>query len=423
MWRRRPLRAPGCGPALSEREYGAAASALADLQERATRLGEAANGAKWELANRTREATDAGRKATAAEAASGDAAEYLREYAGTLYQEGGPLGILAPLFASGGPQEIADRASTLAIVGELRNQQFRSAVVVAGTATSLRAAADRALELQRAAAAAAASAHEVAQAQFERADAAAAALAARRSALATELAGLRATSAASEKARLDGLARVAAQASATPRPQPTQTNGSTSAPATSSTAPSTSSTPSSTTTAPPSTSTTTHPTSTSTTTTAPSTTSTTSTTTSTSSSTSTTPSSTTSSTPPPPPPPPASGVEAVLAYARAQLGKPYEWGADGPDSFDCSGLTMTAWQQAGVYLSHYTGAQWAETERVALADLMPGDLVFYGSTGETSYHVGLYVGDGQMIEAPRTGLDVRYASIYRDDLLPFGGRP
>lgn len=84
---------------------------------------------------------------------------------------------------------------------------------------------------------------------------------------------------------------------------------------------------------------------------------------------------------------------------------------------------MRAWAQAGVSLSHYTGAQWAETARVAIDALQPGDLVFYGSTGESSYHVGLYVGGGQMIEAPHTGAVVRYASIYRSDLLPYGGRP
>lgn len=112
-----------------------------------------------------------------------------------------------------------------------------------------------------------------------------------------------------------------------------------------------------------------------------------------------------------------------MAYAEAQLGKPYEWGASGPDTFDCSGLTMMAWRQAGVYLDHYTGAQWTETARVPLDSLQPGDIVFYGSSGETSYHVGLYVGGGQMIEAPHTGAFVRYASIYRSDLLPYGGRP
>ena len=71
---------------------------------------------------------------------------------------------------------------------------------------------------------------------------------------------------------------------------------------------------------------------------------------------------------------------------------------------------MRAWEQA-------------ETRRVAIADLMPGDLVFFGSTGETSHHVGLYVGNGQMIEAPYTGAVVRYAPIARSGLLPYGGRP
>ena len=116
-------------------------------------------------------------------------------------------------------------------------------------------------------------------------------------------------------------------------------------------------------------------------------------------------------------------MSAVLAYARAQLGKPYQWGGDGPSTFDCSGLTMRAWQRAGVNLSHYTGAQWGETARVAISDLRPGDLVFFGSSGANSHHVGLYVGGGQMIEAPYTGANVRYASIYRSDLVSYGGRP
>jgi cell wall-associated NlpC family hydrolase len=113
----------------------------------------------------------------------------------------------------------------------------------------------------------------------------------------------------------------------------------------------------------------------------------------------------------------------VLAYARAQIGKPYLWGGAGPDAFDCSGLTQMAWRQAGVYLTHYTGAQWNETRRVPIGSLQPGDLVFYGSSGPTSYHMGLYVGGGQMIEAPHAGAYVRYASIYRSGLLPYGGRP
>lgn len=85
---------------------------------------------------------------------------------------------------------------------------------------------------------------------------------------------------------------------------------------------------------------------------------------------------------------------------------------------------MMAWAQAGVSLSHYTGSQWGETTRVPLAQLQPGDLVFYGSSGPGSYHVGLYIGGGQMIHAPRTGDVVKISSIYyMGDLLPYGGRP
>jgi len=134
-----------------------------------------------------------------------------------------------------------------------------------------------------------------------------------------------------------------------------------------------------------------------------------------------------SSTPTPPvtdaPPPVSGGVSAVIAFARAQVGDPYEWGAAGPGTWDCSGLTMRAWAQAGVSLSHYTGAQWDETARVPLSDLRPGDLVFFGDSGPTSHHVGLYIGGDEMVEAPYTGADVRMSSIWRSDLLPYGGRP
>ncbi|WP_344222977.1 C40 family peptidase, partial [Lapillicoccus jejuensis] len=137
-----------------------------------------------------------------------------------------------------------------------------------------------------------------------------------------------------------------------------------------------------------------------------------------------TPTPTPAPTPPPPPPPSSGGVSAVLAYARAQLGKPYVWGASGPGSFDCSGLTMMAWAQAGVSLTHYTGAQYAETARVPIGQLQPGDLVFYGTSGLDSHHVGLYIGGGMMIHAPNPSTVVKIASIYSmSDLVPYGGRP
>ncbi len=117
------------------------------------------------------------------------------------------------------------------------------------------------------------------------------------------------------------------------------------------------------------------------------------------------------------PPPPSAGAAAAIAEAQRQLGKPYEWGAAGPDSFDCSGLTMWAWRAGGKSLPHSTYAQWDATSRVAISDLQPGDLVFFGSD---LHHMGLYVGNGQMIEAPHTGANVRYASIYRSDLYGAG---
>jgi len=84
---------------------------------------------------------------------------------------------------------------------------------------------------------------------------------------------------------------------------------------------------------------------------------------------------------------------------------------------------MMAWKQAGVNLSHFTGFQWSETSPVPLSDLQPGDLVFYGASGPTSHHVGLFIGNGQMIEAPHTGDVVKVSSIWRSDILPYGGRP
>ena len=107
-------------------------------------------------------------------------------------------------------------------------------------------------------------------------------------------------------------------------------------------------------------------------------------------------------------------VSAAVAEAQRQIGKPYQWGAAGPDSFDCSGLTMWAWGHAGVSLPHYTKAQYDATTHISISDLQPGDLVFFGSD---FHHMGLYVGGGQMIEAPHTGANVRYASIYRSDLI------
>ena len=98
----------------------------------------------------------------------------------------------------------------------------------------------------------------------------------------------------------------------------------------------------------------------------------------------------------------ATTAETVaVTYALAQLGKPYIFNTAGPNTFDCSGLTMMAWAQAGVSMPHYSGAQYSMFPHVALSALQPGDLVFKGPGGAT--HVALYVGGGMQIAATHTG--------------------
>ncbi|MEO3844696.1 NlpC/P60 family protein [Streptomyces sp. B22F1] len=122
---------------------------------------------------------------------------------------------------------------------------------------------------------------------------------------------------------------------------------------------------------------------------------------------------------PPPADPAPSKSAQVLAFAEAQLGKPYVWGATGPDSYDCSGLTQAAWREAGISLPRTTYDQVNAGTQVAKADLQPGDLVFFY---DDVSHVGIYVGNGQMIHASKPGDDVKYESI---DYMPFhsGVRP
>lgn len=102
-------------------------------------------------------------------------------------------------------------------------------------------------------------------------------------------------------------------------------------------------------------------------------------------------------------------AEKVLAFARAQIGKPYVWGATGPSSYDCSGLTQAAWKAAGVSIPRTTWDQVNVGTRIATADLRPGDLVFFY---DDISHVGIYKGDGMMIHAPKPGANVREESIY-----------
>ncbi|KUN34511.1 glycoside hydrolase [Streptomyces longwoodensis] len=107
----------------------------------------------------------------------------------------------------------------------------------------------------------------------------------------------------------------------------------------------------------------------------------------------------------------ATRADKALAFARAQIGKPYVWGATGPGSFDCSGLTQAAWKAAGVSLPRTTYDQVDAGTTVPLSQARPGDLVFF--YGDIS-HVGLYIGNGMMIHAPKPGAYVREESVYYD---------
>ena len=112
------------------------------------------------------------------------------------------------------------------------------------------------------------------------------------------------------------------------------------------------------------------------------------------------------------PPPTRAARSEIMSIARNCLGAPYVWGADGPNSFDCSGLTLFVYRQVGVSLPHSSRAQIGAGQRVSRNDLQAGDLVFFGSP---IHHVGIYAGGGMYIHAPHTGDVVKISSMSRGD--------
>jgi cell wall-associated NlpC family hydrolase len=107
-------------------------------------------------------------------------------------------------------------------------------------------------------------------------------------------------------------------------------------------------------------------------------------------------------------------AEEAVHAALSRVGDPYVWGAAGPNAFDCSGLVMWAYAQAGVSLPHFSGAQYADTTHISMGDLEPGDLVFFSDPGE---HVAMYIGNGDIVQAPYTGADVQVVPLFSEFTL------
>ena len=146
--------------------------------------------------------------------------------------------------------------------------------------------------------------------------------------------------------------------------------------------------------------------------------------------------------PPAPPSPPPSGDPyglgtgsgrgtadqgaSAVAWAVAQVGKPYVYGATGPDSFDCSGLTSSAWRAAGVSINRTSRDQYRQVLKVTYDSMRPGDLIFWGDDPAdpgSIHHVAMFIGNGQMVEASRPGVPVRVTAIRWTGTMPYAGRP
>ncbi len=130
-------------------------------------------------------------------------------------------------------------------------------------------------------------------------------------------------------------------------------------------------------------------------------------------------------------PPNATVVNAAIAFARAQLGEPYLFGGSGPNAWDCSGLTMMSYSAAGLAIGgHSVSAQYNRAatrgQLLPYAQAQPGDLIFYsygGSASGSKYHVAIYIGGGQMLEAPSPGKPVRIVTVRNYDRIPVVARP
>ena len=363
----------------------------------AAQAAEAYNGARWRAAQARAAAAEAQRRSADAEADVRRQQEVYGDALVTSYEMAPGLTAFSAILSSDGIDTVVERTTSLqnaesALDGNY--EEFRAAATLADVASQQ---ADDAEADAVAAQEEARDAKDAAQDAADAASADAAAIAAEKAALIAQLADLQHISVRLAQQRQSDLeaAAAAAAAAAAQHEQSTPAPSTTSEPTAPTGTPSTDPTP------------TPDPTPDPTPTPTP------------------TPDPTPTPPPAPTPPPPASGASAAISFARAQIGEPYRWGASGPGAWDCSGLTMGAWAAGGTSLPHYSVAQYEQSTPIQPSQLQPGDLVFWGSSSDPGsiYHVALYVGDGRIIHAPRTGRPVEEVSMYYWTTPNFYARP
>ena len=395
-----------------ESQLAAASASLDTSQVAAQNAAEDFNQAQVELDARTAAAQQARVAADQARAQVEDARIEIGRLAATSYRTGGGLGGLELFLSANGPADLLDRASALDNIGNHRQRTYQRMDASQTVAALLDEQAQKAQAAQQQAAAAAEQARAEAQRAADAAQAQVDQVAATRATLIGQLATLRQTSVALEQERQDGLeaerqaraeaaaraaaaqreaarqaanrqaadraAREAADREAAERASRDRQDSSTGQPGAGQ-----------------------------------------------------------GTTPPPPPPvkqePPTSGGsqgsssegQVAVNWARTQIGKMYEGGSAGPDTYDCSGLTMRAWQKAGVSLARTSRDQYRQVAKIAYSQLRPGDLVFYGDGSDAGsiHHVAIYSGGGRMIEAARSGVPVREVSLRMAGAMDYAGRP
>ncbi len=401
--------------------------ALESAGDTAAQAAEAYNGARWRAEQARIEATDAEETATAAR----EDVEAQRElYADTVvrsYEEASQVQGLAAVVEADGIESMIDRTVTMGNTSDALDHQYDAFIAASAVADVTAATAAQASDRAAAAETEAEEARDVAAAAEASAGAQAEAIAATKSELIAELADLQGISVRLAEKRQQALeqaaaeaAAAAAQAEAEAQAQAeaeAEAQAQAEAEAQATPTPTPTSKPTPTPTMPTAT-----PTSTPTTTPTPTPTPTpTATPTATPTVTPTTPPTPT----PDPVPTPTGDPAAAIAFAQSQIGKPYRYGAAGPDAWDCSGLTSAAWARGGKSLPHYSVAQYTQSTRISASELAPGDLVFWGSSSNPAsiYHVAIYVGGGQIIHAPRTGRDVSQESMYYWRAPNFFARP